>query len=428
MKWSEGNKKGRGITPAPIANNRRTGNRPTDQSYHYISYMPVDFISGKIIGMELSAILNNPRLSFTQKVNPTTGEILPRYAKDGTLLQPMQMAEHEGMKFEHFLDSNTMYFSGSLHKYWNDGHHNYNNFNYYAFNETIEKMYRELGIKPENIWLSCLEYGVNFTPPIECVDILNGCIEHWGIDVVVCKDDPRGKYHQAEHNKYILKLYDKGKQNGLSENILRIEMKETNWSDNRKKGIRTLADFIECDKIPFVNRLIKKWQEVIFADPTALKKGEYNESETKRYWRELRPRKNRNIKSKRLKELRHLNKTQGENIQGQIVERMIEKIQSLQKVTNSTLREKKVCPVTGCEIVGQRQDSIFLSHTGLQYIRNNNPKQFRQLSHQFLTDHWKNAPVEVQIREIAHNIRNKYYNRRRPTRQTPGIGQIQIGF
>jgi len=83
---------------------------------------------------------------------------------------------------------------------------------------------------------------------------------------------------------------------------------------------------------------------------------------------------------------------------------------------------------SGMDITLQRQDSLLLSHTGLHYIHENSPKTYSQLSYQFLSDNWQNSPVEVHIGEIAHNIHNRFYNRQRPTRQTPGIGQQQIDW
>jgi len=146
------------------------------------------------------------------------------------------------------------------------------------------------------------------------------------------------------------------------------------------------------------------------------------------YWRQLRKKRSRPTFKRHRDKLKLYNAEHGENIQGQISNLIFDKVGSLQKVTNCNFSENRVCPITGIDITHQRKDSLLLSHTGLQYIHDNDPELFHLLSYRFLSDNWQNSPVDVQIREIAHNIRNKYYNRRRPTRQTPGIGQIPIGF
>jgi hypothetical protein len=60
-------------------------------------------------------------------------------------------------------DTGLITLSGSLHKYWNSGAHNYNDFNseaFYGFERLKEKFkYRQCILK-------CLEIGINIIPPI----------------------------------------------------------------------------------------------------------------------------------------------------------------------------------------------------------------------------------------------------------------------
>ena len=58
----------------------------------------------------------------------------------------------------------------------------------------------------------------------------------------------------------------------------------------------------------------------------------------------------------------------------------------------------------------QRGDSRLLSHTGLRYYRDYDFKQYEQLEMRFLTGTWIKENDGIRIREIAHNIRNKYNN------------------
>lgn len=410
MNKAEGNKKGRGITPAPFANNRETGNRPTNQRY---DYMPLDFFKGELIDVELEQIRHNKKLP--QNYETQDGEIKKEYY------------EYQNMKFMAY-ESGRLTIEGSLHKYWNDGLHNHNDFHENDFHNTIEKLESDFGIRPENIRLTCLEFGVNIAPPIETGEILNHCYQHKSVDIAQVKSDARGKYHQAAHSAYILKLYDKARQYGIPQQNMRIEIKVKNWSPYRKQGIVTLADFIEVNKTPFVDSLVHEWGNVLFFDPTARKIGLWSQMADQEYWRQLRKNRSRTTIKRHRKKLEQYNIEHGENIQGQISNLIFEKVDALQKVTNCNFSEKRVCPITGIDISQQRQDSILLSHSGLQYIHEKDPETYFLLSYQFLSDKWQNSPVDVQIREIAHNIRNKYYNKKRPTRKSPYSGQLNLSF
>src|SRR5690606_421219 len=106
----------------------------------------------------------------------------------------------------------------------------------------------EFGIRPENIRLIGLEYGVNIQPPIETDSILNHCYQHKGKDFDKEINKQGMKYRQVEHSAYFLKIYDKALQFGRLQRILRVEIKVKNWSKYRRQGIVTLKDFIEADK------------------------------------------------------------------------------------------------------------------------------------------------------------------------------------
>ena len=71
------------------------------------------------------------------------------------------------------------------------------------------------------------------------------------------------------------------------------------------------------------------------------------------------------------------------------------------------------CRLTGLDISSQRSDSFLLSHTGLRYLFLYDSETFQQLQNKFLSTKWINEPLEVQIREIAHGIRNTFNNRQK---------------
>lgn len=58
----------------------------------------------------------------------------------------------------------------------------------------------------------------------------------------------------------------------------------------------------------------------------------------------------------------------------------------------------------------QKSNSFLLSHTGLKYYYRIDKKVFYEVKRKYLSNKWIDANHKEQIKEIAHNIRNKYNN------------------
>ena len=58
----------------------------------------------------------------------------------------------------------------------------------------------------------------------------------------------------------------------------------------------------------------------------------------------------------------------------------------------------------------QKEDSFLLSHTGLKYYYKTNKKIFNGVKRKYLSNEWINTDLKTQIKEISHNIRNKFNN------------------
>ena len=74
-------------------------------------------------------------------------------------------------------------------------------------------------------------------------------------------------------------------------------------------------------------------------------------------------------------------------------------------------QNKRVCLVTGLNISMQKEDSFLLSHTGLNYYFNTDKKVFNEVKRKHLSDKWQKSNFTIQIKEIAHNIRNYKSNK-----------------
>ena len=79
---------------------------------------------------------------------------------------------------------------------------------------------------------------------------------------------------------------------------------------------------------------------------------------------------------------------------------------------NSNNDKNNLCKVTGLNISMQKENSILLSHTGLRYYYKTDKKVFEQIKRRYLSKVWHNSDFKTQIKELAHNIRNKSSNMR----------------
>lgn len=413
--------KGGADTPLLFANTKRHLSDGMRQNYTYI---PIDYIKWEVIGIDPNVFLNNQSLTFTPELKD--GDVLHKYS-----------TTIDGMKMQIMEESKRTTISGSIHKYWNGGKHNHNDFDENSFNQAMQMLLELFGVSNNHLKVIALEYGVNLTTEHPVRLILDHCLQHKSKDIESKISNVRGKFHQAEHDRYILKLYNKGLQYKLSENLFRVEIKSLNWTTHRKNGVFTMEDYIQCDKRTFVENLVNQWMDVIFYDFNSKTYSDSSNFSNANYWRELR----RKVQTKEISRttfhrhwtrLRQNNAIQGIDLQRKIAESIIEKIDALQCGTNSTFSNpsvdffKRLCPITGVEISKQRQGSFLLSHATLYKLKREQPQSFVEVRNRFLSGKWIDQPESVQIREIAHNIRNTYFNSLARIKRLDDSGQMRL--
>jgi hypothetical protein len=130
----------------------------------------IDYIKILLKDLNPSILEANPLLEFFDNINLSTGEI-KTVNKAGQKITPHKNAFYNNLEFKIY-DNGTITISGSLHKYWNDGAHNYNDFNIEAFMNVLNDLKKNFNIKPEQCILKCLELGLNITPPKPTNEIL----------------------------------------------------------------------------------------------------------------------------------------------------------------------------------------------------------------------------------------------------------------
>ena len=344
----------------------------------------IDYLKIFVNELEPSILEVNPLLDFFDNINLSTGEI-KTVNKHGHTITPYKNAFYKSLEFRIY-DTGLIRISGSLHKYFNSGAHNYNDFTYNDFLKVLKDLQSKFYIEPQQCILRCLEIGINLIPPIKSNRLIDLCFLHKTKPFEYQKNSDEGKYKQVEHAQYIIKLYNKAlhyiaKGFDINDEILRFEIKYTKMQKLKKLGFYTLADISEKGFELFKKELLREWQNVLFYDDT-IKSNSIRIINYRNplYWCELlqKPSKTNFYKHKNI--LKELTLNHSENIQDQIREIMSKKIDRINSGGASfyplTIRsihtppynlKDKLCLVTDINISMQKSNSNLLSHTGLKY-------------------------------------------------------------
>ena len=169
--------------------------------------------------------------------------------------------------------------AGSLHKYRSiikgiatceqiDKHQGYNGdlFTLQDITEIIAHLCGVLDISPHVCTLQNIEIGVNNVVTFAPFDFLKGVLYHRNDYSPTIKHG--GNYIQFEHAQYYIKLYNKGRQYELPNNVIRVEIKVMKMQKLIEAGINisTLADINESTLKQTFNLLYNEFNEVIYYD------------------------------------------------------------------------------------------------------------------------------------------------------------------
>jgi hypothetical protein len=393
----------------------------------------VDFIKIYIQDFNPSILELNPYLDFFDNINLSTGQIKTENHK-GQKITPYKNAFFNGLEFKIY-ETGTTYIQGSLHKFWNSGAHNFNDFNFSAFSDVSDALKKKFNIEPQQCILKCLEVGINIAPPQPTNEILEYCFLHKTKPFEYQKNSDEGKYKQCEHEQYIIKIYNKAlhyrsKGFDIEPEIMRFEIKYKKMERVNKLGIYTLNDILKSGFEIFKNELLTEWQNVLFYDNTINSKSKkIINYKNPIYWSELvnKPTKSNYYKHRGfLSELTNKYSDKRHQILTEIMSKKIDllsnrgasfdtlNIKSIHTPQPETIEAKNnnICKVTGVNISMQKDSSLLLSHTGLKYYFKTDKKIFEQIKRRYLSKRWYNSDFDTQIKEIAHNIRNSKSNQK----------------
>mgnify|MGYP000451090270 CR=1 FL=1 len=431
-----------------------------------------DYVKISLKDIDINRLENLPELDFKIEVSEKTGEISTKKTADYHFCKVV------------IYDSGLVLFNGSIHKLWNSLHKvnapNYKevkqykgfNGNQFAINDIVKvRQHLEtlFNCEPQQMIFQNIEFGINTTPVFNPQLFLKGLLYHNGKPF-----EFRHKEHfaQAIHQRYYFKIYNKSNQYGMQEHTLRVELKLIASDQFAPLGIKTFADINTSTLNKAKELLLKRFDEVVYYDNTIVKeslserqKQTLERYSNPRYWIDTLTKQNRLHHKNRLKEFilnysANLHQQIKQNIEqkciiinqenGVIINHnsKLKKEQNTLPITsvsenintlpitsssigvistnNTPKKQGRKCRVTRVDISMQKEGSILLSHTGLKYYYKTNKKEFEKIKNKYLSKKWIDANFETQIKELAHNIRNKHNNLKNSREQKYHPNQVQL--
>lgn len=384
----------------------------------------IDFIKIYVQNINADIIENNVLLDFLQLINTNTGEV-----------DSYKSAYYRGLEFKIYEQTEVTKFrrltiEGSLHKYWNKGAHNFNDFGIVEVENVIRDLETKFNIDIKLCVLRQLEIGININPPIATKQILKGCLKYKTNDFKWVFTSDEGNYIQSVNQRHFIKIYDKKthyENRGFEieqKHIMRVEKKWRKMIELNKKGIYTLDHLINYGLINFKNDLLKLWDNVLYCDFSLVENTKFENKYTNVNWWE---RLNYDQLKYHRNNLNKIIKKNTDNIKN-IISKLISSKVDILNVKTSDInplyiglkkgiddilnqdKNRRFCMITGLNISMQKGNSFLLSHTGLKYYFKTDKKVFLEVKRKYLSRKWLEANQKIQIKEIAHNIRNKYNN------------------
>lgn len=243
----------------------------------------IDFVKIYVNNINIDLIECNPLLDFFELINTKTGEC--NFYKS---------AYYNGLLFKIYDATQKTYYrrltvEGSLHKYWNDGEHNFNDFGIVEVNLVVNDLQSKFGIDIKNCVLKQLEIGVNINPPVNTKQVLKACIRYKTNDFKWVYTSDEGNYIQAINQRHFIKIYDKKTHYAnqgfeIDNDIMRIEKKWRKMVELNNRGIFTLKDLLNYGLCRFKKDLLKEWNNVLYCDFETVKGTKYENKYTNVNW------------------------------------------------------------------------------------------------------------------------------------------------
>jgi hypothetical protein len=236
----------------------------------------IDFVKCIIKDMPPEILKSNRLLSFKTELCERTGVLGKSFAY------------YQGLKFIVFSPTianptGRITFEGSLHKFFNKGRHNFNDFGVSDVIMVFKDLDLLFGISASNCVLKQLELGVNINPPISSKLVVRSCFLHGTKRFGWQSTRDEGQYIKSDCSRKTIKIYDKAihyrkKGYKMPYEILRYEVKFKKMEILNKSGIYTLSDLVNRGLSDLAKGfLIKEWKRVLFCDEVIIKQSGYSQ-------------------------------------------------------------------------------------------------------------------------------------------------------
>ncbi|WP_319229694.1 hypothetical protein [Draconibacterium orientale] len=229
----------------------------------------IDFIKIEELPVDSYSLKNTLELykaKFESKLDPSTGELKTQYLPGYGHLKPYkEKAQYFGLTF-YFITNGTVLLMGSLHCFRNKGQHNYNDFSLNHLEELIINLKHTFHFDPTKARINNIEIGVNINLPFSPTILIDSLIMYKNHRFNL-KDEPGMYFAECQQTQFFIKVYNKGLQYNLKENVLRFEVKYITTEHLNGKGITTLADLIKPGTNAILKDiLIEKYNSILIGD------------------------------------------------------------------------------------------------------------------------------------------------------------------
>ncbi|UFK98825.1 hypothetical protein [Kaistella faecalis] len=361
---------------------------------------------------------------------------------------------------------NKLEVSGSLHKLFNNGLHNANDFTVSDCIRTLENLITRFGLVPDDCYINNLEFGVNFETPGNVSEVVKWLRFHNKNQFIKYPD--LAECYFAGTSYFGVKAYNKTLNfpDYAQPNLMRFEGKTRQSKYLLSKGIKTLSDLLKPTTYSLLSKvLISEWNNVLIFDKRSKKGKRFCNTD---FWLEILENNHRNTFVNTKKKYYKILGEKG--LQNLIYKRISDKLDQLKLCAVSTIsatvtpehtkpqtapistktlvqfppivkmesntpthRETlRVCEVTSLNISMQKPNSKYLCFAGLKYYSETEPETYQRLKEKYLTPKKWSLDLPDQFYYIAHNVRNEFFNeihnRKRFEQRNYPKHQLQFSF
>lgn len=396
----------------------------------------IDYIKIRLLNIDVNNLLNNKDLDFITEFSESTA-----------VLSKKRVATFHFCKITVY-DTGIVIFQGSVHKLFNSikgiKAPNYNKENYKGFNGNdftlndileVKKVLSNLfDCEPQKVIFQNIEFGINCNMKMYSnfnINLfINGLLYH---KAIYFEHKFKRGYAEVKHQRYRIKIYNKGKQYKMQEPVIRLELSINKMEEIKDMKINSFND-INSNTLNSLNKLLlKRLDEVLHYDYT-IKKKELSKTHKRLislysnpvYWLQtLKP----NERYRHKENLKRITKKHSNNtfdiIKKEIIKKcsilnQLQETKECSKINNSNIELKalqnsnKKCIITGIDLNLEKEGAKYIRTRTIRYLKLYDKQMYFMLCSILLNNTKDKLPTFESniITHLAKQVRNRYYNSR----------------